>query len=99
MAVLLKVCADHTMGLYFRVLLDTGLRKGEALALTWGDVDLASDPPRLTVVRSWTCGPKGGYFTRPKSRRSRRTVPLPRELADRLEARRRAAAETFGPAI
>lgn len=57
------------------VALATGLRQGEALALTWADVDLdvAQLAVRHTLYRS------GGrvVLDEPKTRRSRRTVTLP----------------------
>lgn len=55
--------------------LATGLRQGEALALTWADVDL--DGAQLMVRR--TLYRSGGQvmLAEPKTRRSRRTVTLP----------------------
>jgi integrase len=45
---LLEACETHPMGLLFRLLLGCGLRKGEALALTWGDVDLKAGELRVS---------------------------------------------------
>ncbi len=57
----------------------TGLRLGEALGLTWRDVDLETG--KLIVQRSLQRQPGGGLvFVPPKTERSRRTVHLP-ELA------------------
>jgi integrase len=52
----------------------TGLRRGEAAALRWSDVDL--DVGEMKVAR--TVSRVGGQlvFTEPKTARSRRTVPL-----------------------
>lgn len=59
----------------YRVLMDTGLRPGEACALKWSDVDLANG--RLTVARAVTQGQDGERVTaHPKTSRSRRTIPL-----------------------
>jgi integrase len=52
------------------LLVCTGLRVGEALALRWGDVDL--DRRVLRVTRNVY----DGHFDEPKSQRSRRSVPL-----------------------
>jgi len=51
----------------------TGLRIGELLALRWPDVDLQSGflSVRQTVYE--------GHFDEPKTKRSKRTVPLPSE--------------------
>ncbi|WP_217913334.1 tyrosine-type recombinase/integrase [Miltoncostaea marina] len=49
-----------------------GLRAGELQGLRWEDVDL--DEGALHVRRSWD--PKSRTFVAPKSRRSRRAVPL-----------------------
>jgi integrase len=52
------------------VALGTALRRGELLALRWGDVALLEG--RLTVRQSFV----RGEFTTPKSRTSRRTIDL-----------------------
>src|SRR5450756_2452968 len=71
------------------LLYSTGLRWGEATALTPGDLDLDGVTPVVRVTRAWKKGKTGVYLGSPKTRRSRRTVALPpqivpdlRELAD-----------------
>lgn len=58
----------------------TGLRQGELIALRWRDVDWAAQ--RIRVRRSHV----RGEFTTPKSRRSSRSVPLPRKVGAELDA-------------
>ena len=60
----------------------TGLRLGEACGLRWRDVDLTTRPPRLSVV--WQLD-RWGDLVHPKSRASRRTIPLRPEVADELD--------------
>jgi integrase len=61
----------------------TGLRRGEAVALRWQDVDWSSDLVR--VRRSFT----RGQFGTPKTRRSSRAVPLAQRLRAELEEHHR----------
>ncbi|GEM85954.1 tyrosine-type recombinase/integrase [Meiothermus granaticius] len=105
MVALLKACDAlldkkdvHPMGMLFRLMLDTGLRKGEALALTWADLDLEAHPPRLSVGKSWSNlkGVRGGIMTKPKSRTSKRVVPIPPGTAARLRALREHVRASFG---
>lgn len=56
------------------VMLGTGLRIGELLALRWGDLDLEADVPTLTVSGTIVGGKRQ---ERTKARRSERTVYLP----------------------
>lgn len=61
------------------VMLGTGLRIGEVLALRWGDVDLAAERPTLTVSGTLV-DIKGRGTVRqevPKSRAGERTIFLP----------------------
>lgn len=69
---------------FFHLMVATGLRPSEALALTWKDVDLAKGT--LTVRRSlgWLKGEKRFVFNDPKTASSRRTVPLPYGLVKLL---------------
>lgn len=76
----------------FEFLVHTGLRRGEALALRWADVDLTN---RLARVRGTLARVDGGLVvTSPKSERSSRTIPLSDPAAAVLKAlRARQAAE------
>jgi integrase len=68
----------------FRLMLATGLRRGEALALHWSDIDL--DTAMLRVRWTLTRTSKGLQLGEPKTEKSRRTVPLPRSTVDVLRA-------------
>jgi integrase len=83
----LLLCAQ---GLRYRNVLvliaGTGMRRGEALALRWSDIDLDA---RTLFVRG-TLGRVGGELTvsEPKTDRSRRTVPLSAPLVTMLRRHR-----------
>ena len=72
-----EVCAERYV--FFLTALRAGLRKGELIALKWGDVqfgDSADDPNRYILVqRNYS----HGRFTSPKSKKSRR-VDLSKQL-------------------
>ena len=76
------------MALLLRLMLETGLRRGEALALEAGE---------LTVWRSWTKAGGKGVFSEPKTPTAKRKVPLPRGLLLRLKARREELLERLTP--
>jgi integrase len=89
---LLEAARDSRYGLLFEFLVHTGLRRGEALALTWDDVDLEE---RLVRVRG-TLARVDGELTvlEPKSAKSRRTIPISAPALDvLLRARQRTEAE------
>lgn len=70
------------------VTLSLGLRKGEALALRWSNVDL--DAGTLTVAATLTRRVGHGLVeSTPKTARSRRTLPLPRTCIEALRTQRR----------
>ena len=75
---------SREMALLLWLLLSTGLRRGEALALQWRDLDL--DRGEVRVWRAWTKVDGKGAFTTPKTSTARRVVPLPRDLLLRLRA-------------
>lgn len=67
----------------FLVLLFAGLRRGELLALTWEDIDLSNGT--LQVRRNLVRTKEHGLtFTEPKTKTSRRVVPLPASLVAEL---------------
>lgn len=66
------------------MLYGTGMRWGEATALVWGDMDLEADPATARVWRTWKRGTSGYVLGTTKTRRSQRTIALPRELVDLL---------------
>jgi len=65
--------------------LATGLRQGEALGLRWGDIDL--DKAKVSVHRTLKYTPVlGHYLKKPKTKASRRTLPLSIEAVTALKA-------------
>ncbi|WP_426594906.1 tyrosine-type recombinase/integrase [Cellulomonas sp. McL0617] len=62
-------------------LVATGLRWGEATALTVADFDLTTSPPTIRVTKAWKRdADRHWYVGPPKTRRARRTVSLPDDL-------------------
>lgn len=72
------------------VMLFLGLRRSEALALKWNDVNLDGDEPTLTVGRSIRELKGGGVeFNEPKTAKSKRVDFIPAPCAERLAEIRR----------
>lgn len=83
---LLKTARSHRLYALWLLLVSTGLRRGEALALTWSDVDLANR--QLRVRRNVQRIRRELLFGTPKTTRSIRTVSLPRHLVRALTSHR-----------
>ncbi|MAT06258.1 MAG: hypothetical protein CL424_14565 [Acidimicrobiaceae bacterium] len=92
---LLSAAHGHEYEALVYVLLSLGLRKGEALGLSWSDIDFDSTPAKLTVRRALKKDNRDRtYLDTPKTTRSRRTIHLPGSLVDVLrQHRKRQAAE------
>jgi len=71
---LLRAADTSRYAPFFELLVNTGLRRGEALALKWSDIDISK---QLLRVRGTLARVDGELtITDPKSDKSRRTVPL-----------------------
>ncbi|WP_435193218.1 tyrosine-type recombinase/integrase [Streptomyces sp. NRRL F-5630] len=100
---LLKTARPHRLYALWLLLISTGLRRGEALGLTWSDVDLANR--QLRVRRNVQRIRRELLFGTPKTTRSIRTVPLPGHLVRALtehrvqqERERKVAGKKWQPA-
>ena len=85
---LLKTARPHRVYALWLLLISTGLRRGEALALTWSDVDLNAGT--LRVRRNVQRIRRELIFGTPKTMRSLRTVSLPRRCVQALTEHRAA---------
>ncbi len=95
---LLDVLHGHRLEAMYRLMLATGLRRGEALGLHWQDVDLEAAVLRVRWTLSRTSS--GLELGEPKTEKSRRTVPLPRSAVAALREHRKRQTEerlTAGP--
>lgn len=90
-AKLLDAASAGRNRMFFLTAVHTGVREGELLALTWGDIDL--DDRTVTIRRTITwartkaekeAGIKGARFYEPKTRAGRRTLEIPEELVPEL---------------
>jgi integrase len=83
------------LGPIYHLAAETGFRPEEYLALQWKDCRLESDPPTLTVERVVVeLKAEGGWtFADPKTEKSARTLPITRELSERLKEHRAVIAE------
>ncbi len=79
-----KVSGRHALVL--RLITVTGLRKGEACALAWSNVDL--DGGQLHVRATLSRIGRELVIGEPKTARARRTVPIPAAMVEALRAHR-----------
>ncbi|MFI2298283.1 site-specific integrase [Actinacidiphila glaucinigra] len=81
---LLKAARDHRLYAPWLLPVSTGLRRGEVLGLTWTDVDPTNG--QLRVRRNLQRIKRELIFGTPKTRRSVRTVSLPKRCVAALTA-------------
>ncbi|MEV6680875.1 site-specific integrase [Streptomyces erythrochromogenes] len=80
---LLRTARPHRLAALWLLLVSTGLRRGEALALTWSDIDLAAG--QLRVRRNLQRIRRELIFGTPKTARSLRTISLPKRCVEALK--------------
>lgn len=87
----LAACEGEPLQAAFVLALTSGMRQGEILALGWDDIDF--DAKTVSVRRSlrWIDGEP--VFSEPKTKRSRRTIPVDQQTIDALKAHRARQAE------
>ncbi|KXP11683.1 tyrosine-type recombinase/integrase [Tsukamurella pseudospumae] len=67
-----------------------GLRRGEIAGLRWENVDLKAGTVTISEARVYAGPDLGVVVETPKSKRSRRTLPMPPDVVKALKAARRA---------
>jgi integrase len=104
---MLAAAIDDPLYVFYLLLLTAGLRRGEALGLSWQDIELPDDTnsehehrPAILHVRQQLQWPDGVATLVPlKSKRSKRTIPVPSRTALALKARRVRQYEQLGCAV
>lgn len=86
-----KILLDAIQGLpsypFIMLCLYAGLRREEALALKWDSVKLDGESPYITVCRAWhTEHNRPVISTDLKTKAAKRTIPIPTQLVQCLEA-------------
>lgn len=69
----------------FKTLYFCGLRKGEARALNWNDIDFINNTVRINKGLNDNVNKKKYTITSPKTSTSNRTLPLPKDLVSNLK--------------
>jgi len=87
----LEASREYRLGVFFELMLATGMRMQEVMGLQWKDVDLRKN---LIKVRHSLVRTKEGWNLRPpKTARGRRSVPIPPQTATALGQWKRRQAE------
>lgn len=93
---ILQGAGDHYLADAVRLILATGIRRGEACALTWGDIQIDGPVSYLIINKAVAPANPGFAITTPKTESSNRIVPLTDDIAERLRQRRQQHIETVG---
>jgi integrase len=82
--------AKHSLGPIWHLAFESGMRPEEYIGLRWKDLSLDSVPPVVRVVQVAVRNVrlKGFHFGEPKTRKSRRAIPITKALADALNGHR-----------
>lgn len=72
---------NYTYYIFFRFLIETGVRKGEALALQWDNVDLSNHRIRITQSLDYEAETDNELFGDTKTYHSIREIPITKRLA------------------
>lgn len=88
---LLEVSRDSDLYVPILLAVTTGMRLGELLGLHWRDVDLARG--KLAVTQSLQATKNGLEFRQPKTKKSRRSIPLTVTATAALRQHRKAQQE------
>ncbi|SDY38061.1 tyrosine-type recombinase/integrase [Bacillus sp. 166amftsu] len=75
--------------IFFKMLLNTGMRKGEAAALQWKDINLKEQTITISKTLDFTAKTKEEVFGDTKTFTSKRTIMIPKKLADELLAHKK----------
>src|SRR5262249_29514929 len=87
----LDALRDNEIYPHVVILLSTGIRRGELMALRWGDVDL--DRGKLKIERAIEATNKGLRVKSPKTRHGRRMITLPPIALEVLREQRKTQLE------
>jgi integrase len=75
---------DYIYWIFFKVLIETGLRKGEAAALQWTDTDLKERTIHISKTLDFQADDDSELFGDPKTYHSIRTITISQSLANDL---------------
>ncbi|WP_191561659.1 site-specific integrase [Metabacillus idriensis] len=73
---------DYIYWIFFKVLIETGMRKGEAAALKWSDVDLKEGLISINKTLNFKAENHFELFGDPKTLSSRRTITISNSLVN-----------------
>lgn len=77
----------HNLGLMAMIMLYAGLRRGEAMALEWTDIDFANSI--IKVTKSCSVLRNKNTIKKPKTKAGTRNIPIPNILMEALKERQK----------
>ncbi|WP_261133031.1 site-specific integrase [Bacillus sp. Marseille-Q3570] len=75
---------NYVYWIFFKVLIETGMRKGEAAALQWTDFDLKEGLVSINKTLDFNAKDKSELFGEPKTYSSKRTITISKGLLNDL---------------
>lgn len=75
---------DYVYWIFFKVLIETGMRKGEAAALQWSDIDFKERTISINKTLDFAAKDHSELFGDPKTYHSKRTITVIQSLMSDL---------------
>lgn len=75
---------DYIYWIFFKVLIETGMRKGEAAALQWSDIDLKEGKIYINKTLDFQAGNEDDRLGDPKTYNSKRNITISKSLINDL---------------